>query len=133
MTPTLAPIPAGLSPSRAADRVRIARLLAEVAKQHGASVQEDREPDEVTVRVTHGALPRQLCGLIWIDRGQPRRTGFCVHWHTPPGAARLALGGLPNVNPHHQGKATSWALSVEALRDELARCLALAQDGRAWE
>ena len=132
MQTTLSPIPAGLSPSRAADRVRIARLLAEVAKQHGASVQEDREPDEVTVRVTHGALPRQLSCTVWLD-ALSVRIGYGLHWHTPPGAARLALGGLPNVNPHHQGKATSWALSVEALRDELARCLALAQDGRAWE
>lgn len=132
MTPTLAPVHPDLSPTRAADRVRIARLIAEVAKQHGAAVVESREPDEVTVRVTIGTLPRQLSGLVWITRGSAR-CGYCIHWHTTPGSARLSMHGLPNVNPYHQGKATSCTSGVEALRAELARCLALAQDGRAWE
>lgn len=126
--------------TRAIDRNAMATRLEHIVRQHRATVERDpvmTREREIWLRIE---AQRGLAVTIDLDGDskQQRAGVFVLAWHIGTrhntrlaAAFGRAAGGA--VNPFHRSKCTGIAMGFEELCTQLDECLALADDGRAFE
>lgn len=130
--------PSGWSESRAADRHRMARHIAELAEAAGASTEVAPAAgrtgafDAVQVRIR---APGGLRVTVELARRPSRRDAFVLNWNMEPGApGKLRPAGLTgSVNAVHFRKATGVAHDFVELCDQVQYGVLQAATGAAYQ
>jgi hypothetical protein len=122
-----------LSEKRAGDREKMAKAIAELVVECGATFEREDYPErrEIYLRVT---APGGLQVLVDFDGRSPQMDVHVLSWHMAFDSTKrlndATFGG--NVNPHHNRKATYIAHGFDELCAKLKSGLLMAKNGTAY-
>jgi hypothetical protein len=127
---------APLSARRKSDREKMAALVAELARAHGAqcALQHDDSSPRAHATYAYITAARGLSVRVAFEAKPPTPGAYVLSWHmNGADASLLAAGAFASVNPHHFRKATDIAYGFDALCEVLALRLEAARSGRAFQ
>lgn len=122
----------GLTERRYPDRVKMAELLEEIARKHGATT--ERHINVWSDRCISVCIkaPGGLRVSVDLDGASTQPDVHVIPWNIALTSDATLEPSFGSVNPHHFQKATHVAYGWEALAAEIERGLVAAADGSAY-